>query len=129
LQLTLSEFSRVLQTGGTVGITCPNWLFPFETHGIWWRGMEIKGRIPLLPYIPFLHRKYALANVFGVSQLDSLMRCHGFCRTGLDFAFPTFERGSRFGKVLRPFGCLMRLLEESPLRPFGVSIIASYQKC
>jgi 2-polyprenyl-3-methyl-5-hydroxy-6-metoxy-1,4-benzoquinol methylase len=124
----LAEFSRVLKPKGYLGITCPNWLFPFETHGIWWRGRELKGRIPLLTYIPFLHRKYALANVFGVSELDSILKIYGFYRTGLDFAFPTFERGSRLGKIMKPFRSVMNLLENSPLKCLGVSIIASYQK-
>jgi SAM-dependent methyltransferase len=127
LEAAARELARILKPGGFLGITCPNRLFPFETHGIRWRGREIWGRVPLLPYIPFLHRRYALARVFTVRALDRLLTKNGLFRTGLDYAFPTFERGSRLGRWMRPFRGLMRLAEESPLRTFGVSIVAAYQ--
>ena len=59
LEATLDEIQRVLKPGGSFGITCPNRLFPFETHGIWWRGQEKGGRFPLLPYVPPLHNRFA----------------------------------------------------------------------
>jgi len=52
-----------------------------------------------------------------------------FQRIGVDFAFLTFDgRGSRLGKILKPFRGLMRTLEELLLRRFGVSIVSCYQK-
>ena len=128
LTKALIEINRVLKPAGTFCITCPNRLFPFETHGIKWRGKEIAGRFPLLPYIPWLHSKFALARVFTLYELDNLLLPLGFRRMGVDFAFPTFERGSRIGRAMRPFRNLMRFLERTPLKIFGVSIVACYQK-
>jgi SAM-dependent methyltransferase len=123
----LVEVKRLLKPKGAFCITCPNRLFPFETHGIRWRGREIGGRFPLLPYLPWLHSRLALARALTVRELDSLLLPLGFERVGLDFAFPTFERGSRMGKMMRPFRNLMRFLEHTPLRIFGVSIVACYE--
>jgi len=51
----------------------------------------------------------------------------GFHRTGLDFAFPTLERGNKLGMIMRPFRRCFRVLEKTLLKIFGVSIIAAYQ--
>jgi SAM-dependent methyltransferase len=128
LPAALDEIHRVLKPGGIFGITCPNRLFPFETHGIWWRGEEKGGRYPLLPYIPPLHNRFALARVFTANDLQRLLLPRGFSRLGLDYAYPTFERGNRLGRLARPLKRLMRTLEHSPLRSFGVSIVTAYQK-
>lgn len=128
LSEALLEIRRVLKPGGVFCITCPNRLFPFETHGIIWRDKEIAGRFPLLTYIPRLHSRLALARAFTIRELDSLLLPLGFRRIGTDFAFPTLERGSRIGRVMRPLRGIMRLLERTPLRVFGVSIVACYQK-
>jgi len=128
LTKALLETNRVLKPGGMFCITCPNRLFPFETHGIKWRGREIAGRVPLLPYIPGLHSKFALARVFTLHKLDNLLLPLGFRRMGVDFAFPTLERGSRIGRAMRPFRSLMRFLELTPLKIFGVSIVVCYEK-
>lgn len=128
LNKALGEIKRLLKPGGLFCITCPNRLFPFETHGIRWQGKEIGGRFPLLPYIPWLHSRLALARVFTLNDLDNLLLPMGFRRKGVDFAFPTFERGSRIGQAMRPFRNFMRFLERTPLRIFGVSIVVCYQK-
>jgi SAM-dependent methyltransferase len=128
LSKALSEVKRVLKPGGVVCITCPNRLFPFETHGIRWREKEIVGRFPLLPYIPWLHSRLALARVFTLHELDGLLTPLGFRRCGVDFAFPTLERGSRLGRAMRPFRGFLRFLERTPLKILGVSTVACYEK-
>jgi SAM-dependent methyltransferase len=128
LPKALREFARVLKPEGLLCITCPNRLFPFETHGIRWRGRELAGRFPLLPYFPWLHSRLALARVFTLRGLDRLLVPLGFDRVKADFAFPTFERGSRMGRIMRPLRNLVRLLERTPLRVLGVSIVVCYQK-
>jgi SAM-dependent methyltransferase len=128
LGVALDEIHRVLKPGGIFGITCPNRLFPFETHGIWWRGEEKNGRYPLLPYIPPLHRRLALARVFTANDPQHLLLPRGFRRLDLDYAYPTFERGNQLGRIARPLRGLMRTLEQTRLRRFDVSLVASYQK-
>jgi SAM-dependent methyltransferase len=128
LEGALAEFRRVLRPGGLCLITCPNRLFPFENHGMRWGDREFARRIPLLPYLPPLHDRIALARVFTVRALDELFRAAGFRRVGLDYAWPTFEHGGNpFQRYLRLLYGTMRRLERSPLRCFGTSIVAAYQ--
>ena len=49
---TLREVARVLRPGGTCVLFAPNRLYPFETHGIYWRGRYIFGNIPLVNWLP-----------------------------------------------------------------------------
>ncbi|MCL4825414.1 MAG: methyltransferase domain-containing protein, partial [Anaerolineales bacterium] len=46
------EMIRVLNPGGRIVIFCPNRGYPFETHGIYWRGRYKFGNIPLVNYLP-----------------------------------------------------------------------------
>jgi hypothetical protein len=66
--------------------------------------------------------------VFTANDLQRLLLPRGFSRLGVDYAYPTFERGNRLGRLARPLKRLMRTLEYSPLRRFGVSIVTAYQK-
>ncbi len=47
-----SEIFRVLKPGGRLVLFCPNRGYPFETHGIYWRGKYHFGNIPLVNYLP-----------------------------------------------------------------------------
>ncbi len=46
------EMARVLRRGGRMVIFAPNRGYPFETHGIYWRGRYRFGNIPLVNYLP-----------------------------------------------------------------------------
>ena len=123
------EISRVLRPGGELVITVPNRWFPFENHGIRIGAWERHGRIPLLTYLPWLHRRISIARVFKAGDLDSLFLPHGLRRAGLGYAWPTFEHGGNFLQpLLKPFFGLMRAMERSPLRMFGTSVIVRYVK-
>jgi SAM-dependent methyltransferase len=47
-----AEISRVLTPGGRAVIFAPNRLYPFETHGHYWRGEYHFGNTPLINYLP-----------------------------------------------------------------------------
>ena len=47
-----AEMVRVLAPGGRVVLFCPNRLYPFETHGHYWRGEYHFGNTPLINYLP-----------------------------------------------------------------------------
>jgi SAM-dependent methyltransferase len=126
---TAVEICRVLRPGGELLITVPNRWFPFENHGIRIGSWEKGGRIPLLTYWPWLHRRLALARVFTVADLDRLFVGNGLKRAGVDYAWPTFEHGGNpFQRYLRPLFGLMRRMENSPLRMFGSSVVVRYTK-
>lgn len=47
-----AEMVRVLRPGGRAVIFVPNRLYPFETHGHYWRGEYHFGNTPLINYLP-----------------------------------------------------------------------------
>ena len=46
------EIIRVLRPGGRLVLFTPNRWYPFETHGIYWRGRYRFGNIPFVNYLP-----------------------------------------------------------------------------
>jgi SAM-dependent methyltransferase len=48
----VSEMARVLVSGGRAVVFCPNRLYPFETHGHYWRGQYHFGNTPLISWLP-----------------------------------------------------------------------------
>lgn len=46
------EMVRVLAPSGRIVLFCPNRLYPFETHGHYWRGQYHFGNTPLINYLP-----------------------------------------------------------------------------
>jgi SAM-dependent methyltransferase len=46
------EMVRVARPGGRIVIFVPNRWYPFETHGVFWRGRYRFGNIPLVNYLP-----------------------------------------------------------------------------
>lgn len=49
---TAAEAVRTLAPGGRLIVFVPNRLWPFETHGIVWRGRYRFGNVPLVNYLP-----------------------------------------------------------------------------
>ena len=47
-----AEMLRVVAPGGRIVIFCPNRLYPFETHGHYWRGRYHFGNTPLINWLP-----------------------------------------------------------------------------
>ncbi len=50
------EMVRVTRPDRHIAIFCPNRLWPWETHGIHWRGRYHSGNIPLINYLPDILR-------------------------------------------------------------------------
>lgn len=123
-----AECARVLKPKGRLLVTVPNRLFPFENHGIYWRGRRIGSRIPLLPWIPPLHRRFAQARVFTSRELRQIFEPQGFEFISQTWCWPTFEHGGNpFQKALLPLLPLMRACEKIPgLRCFGSSVAAVF---
>jgi SAM-dependent methyltransferase len=48
----VAEIVRVLKPGGRAILFTPNRLYPFETHGHYWRGVYHFGNTPLINYLP-----------------------------------------------------------------------------
>ncbi len=130
-QGALAEAVRVLrgpgtggEPGGRVIVFAPNRLYPFETHGAYWRGEYHFGNIPLVNYLPDRWRDRFCPHVRAYTR-SSLRRL----LSGLPVEvvvhsqiFPGYDkivhRRARLGRILRR---VTYFLERTPLRVFGLS--------
>jgi SAM-dependent methyltransferase len=123
-QSTINEVVRVLKPGGRLVLFCPNRGYPFETHGIYWRGKYHFGNIPLVNYLPRRWRD-SLAPHVNVYTRRDLKRLF----VGLPVKFVTvttvfgaydniISRRPKWGKTLRG---ILQWLEKTPFRRLGLS--------
>ncbi|MCL4559200.1 MAG: class I SAM-dependent methyltransferase [Chloroflexi bacterium] len=118
------EIIRTLRPGGRLVLFCPNRGYPFETHGIYWRGKYRFGNIPLVNYLPRRWRDRLAPHVRAYSRRDLEQLFAGlpvqFARRTVIFgAYDNIiARHAGLGKLLR--GSL-QALERSPLRELGLS--------
>jgi len=123
-RLAVAEMVRTLKPGGRAILFCPNRGYPFETHGIYWRGRYYFGNIPFVNYLPRLWRN-RLAPHVRVYNTSDLMRLISDLpvrlvqRTVIFGAYDNIiARWPRLGKALRT---MLHALEATPLRALGLS--------
>jgi len=118
------EMVRVLHPGGRIVIFVPNRGYPFETHGIYWRGKYYFGNKPLVNYLPRQWRDKLALHVRVYSRHDLAKLFNGLPvkfieRTVIFGAYDNIiARFGAFGKFLRG---LLQFLEKTPLKVFGLS--------
>ncbi|NOY98943.1 MAG: class I SAM-dependent methyltransferase [Chloroflexi bacterium] len=118
------EMVRALRPGGRLVLFCPNRGYPFETHGVYWRGEYRFGNIPLVNYLPRVWRDRLAPHVRVYSRRDVAALFDGlpveFVRRRVVFgAYDNIiARLGVVGKILRG---LMQTLEKTPLKIFGLS--------
>jgi SAM-dependent methyltransferase len=110
--------------GGRIVVFAPNRLYPFETHGVFWRGCYHFGNVPLVNWLPTPLRDRLAPHVRAYTAGD-LRRLF----TGLPVrvvhhtqVFPGYDnivaRTPALGRALRT---VTYALERTPLRAFGLS--------
>jgi SAM-dependent methyltransferase len=120
----IEEMLRVLKPGGIILLFVPNRGYPFETHGMYWRGRYHFGNIPLIHYLPFSWRKRLTPHVRAYTTHDLELLFSRFHVTTLQqqIIFGAYDNIiSRFpipGRLLR---ALLQWLERTPLKVFGLS--------
>jgi SAM-dependent methyltransferase len=120
----VQEMLRTLRMGGRIALFVPNRGYPFETHGIYWRQRYRFGNIPLVNYLPrsLRDRLAPHVRVYSRPDLERLfagMPVRFVERTVIFGAYDNIiARRPLVGKCLR---ALLRLLEKTPLRVFGLS--------
>lgn len=120
----VEEMVRILQPRGRMAIFVPNRGYPFETHGIYWRGNYKFGNIPLVNYLPRSYRDRLVPHVRVYSSKDleklfSGLPVHFVERKIIFGAYDNIiARRPRLGRQLRG---ILQGLEASPARIFGLS--------
>jgi len=123
-QAAINEIVRVLRPGGRLVLFCPNRGYPFETHGIYWRGKYHFGNIPLINYLPCRIRDRLAPHVRVYSRQD-LARLFEHLPVRIIQRMTIFgaydnliARWPHIGKWLRN---ILQSLEKTPLQRVGLS--------
>lgn len=121
---TLCEVARVLAPGGTCILYAPNRLYPFETHGIYWRGRYIFGNIPFVNWLPDAARNRLVPHARAYRHGDWRRLIAGTSLRLVDqtYVYPGFDnieaRNVTLGRLVRD---ICYWAEGTPLRRFGLS--------
>jgi SAM-dependent methyltransferase len=118
------EMVRTLRPGGRAVIFVPNRLYPFETHGHYWRGQYHFGNTPLINYLPDPLRNQLAPHVraYTGQGLRALFAGQPVRIRQHSQIFPGYDnilaRRPSLGRWLRRITYAM---EHSPLAYFGLS--------
>lgn len=120
----IREMIRVLRPGGRVVLFCPNRGYPFETHGIYWKGKYHFGNKLFVNYLPraFRDKLAPHVRVYSACDLEKL-----FAGLPVRFIERTIIFGAydniiaRFGKLGKALRGILQFLEKTPLKALGLS--------
>jgi len=110
--------------GGRVIIFVPNRGYPFETHGIYWRGKYRFGNKLFVNYLPRILRNKLAPHVriYSTKDLQKLFAGLPVRMVERTIIFGAYDniiaRFGALGKVLRG---ILQFLEKTPLKIFGLS--------
>jgi SAM-dependent methyltransferase len=125
------EAHRVLKPGGRLVVFAPNRLYPFETHGVYWRGKYHYGNIPLVNYLPDVLRAKLCPHVRAYTfrglrrlfeGLPGRIVVHHYLFAGYD---NILARRPGLGRFLRR---VTYALEGTPLSVLGLSHFVVYER-
>lgn len=120
----VEEMTRLLCPGGRMVIFVPNRGYPFETHGVYWRGRYHFGNIPLINYLPeaWRNRLAPHVRVYSTDKLEQLFSGLPLRIIDHQIVFGAYDnliaRWQHFGKLLRAG---LQALENTPLQALGLS--------
>jgi SAM-dependent methyltransferase len=121
---SIEEMLRTLKPGGVIILFVPNLGYPYETHGIYWRGTYHFGNIPLVHYLPAGLRKKLAPHVraYSASDIKKLLSGMPIRVLQRQIIFGAYDniiyRFPKFGRLLRT---ILQGMEKTPLKIFGLS--------
>lgn len=118
------EMSRILRPGGRAAIFAPNRLYPFETHGVYWRGAYHFGNKPFINWLPGAWRNRLAPHVkaYTAASLRDLFADCPMRVVTLRQVYPGFDNFvARYGAAGKALRSVIQSLESSPLHAFGLS--------
>ncbi len=123
-QLAVQEMVRVLRPGGRIVLFCPNRGYPFETHGVYWRGKYRFGNIFLVNYLPRVLRDKLAPHVevYTVRDLTRLFAGLPVKAVHRTIIFGAYDNLiARFGLLGKALRVVLQALEKTPFRALGLS--------
>jgi SAM-dependent methyltransferase len=120
----IREMIRVLKPGGRVTLFCPNRGYPYETHGIFWKGKYYFGNKLFVNYLPRALRDKLAPHVRVYSTGDMKQLFDGL---PVKFIVQTVIFGAydniiaRFGVLGKFLRYILQFLESTPLKGLGLS--------
>ncbi len=123
-RLAVRAMVTTLRPGGRIVLFVPNRGYPFETHGIYWRGKYHFGNIPLVNYLPrpWRDRLAPHVRVYTARDLERLFAGLNVRFVQRRVVFGAYDniiaRRKRLGRLLR---AILQFLERTPLQVFGLS--------
>lgn len=130
-QLAVCEMVRTLRSGGRLVIFCPNRGYPFETHGIYWRGRYYFGNKPFVNYLPRAWRDRLAPHVRVYSRRDLEKLFDGLPVKFVErrIVFGAYDNIiARFGPLGKALRAVLQALERTPLQALGLSHFWVVQK-
>jgi len=123
-RLAAQEMVRALKPLGRIVVFVPNRGYPFETHGVYWRGAYRFGNIPLVNYLPDRWRNRLAPHVraYTARSLAELFAGLPVRIVRKEIVFGAYDniiaRRPSIGKALRS---VLQFLENTPFKFFGLS--------
>lgn len=122
--LAIREMVRILRPGGRIVLFAPNRGYPFETHGIYWKGKYSFGNKLFVNYLPRRLRNKLAPHVRVYSKKD-LQRLFDALPVKLierTIIFGAYDNIiARFGVLGKTLRGILQFLERTPLKLFGLS--------
>jgi SAM-dependent methyltransferase len=123
-RLAICEMARLLKPGGRIVLFAPNRGYPFETHGIYWKGTYSFGNKLFVNYLPRALRNRLAPHVRVYSKKDLQRLFEGLPVKFIEriVIFGAYDnliaRFGPLGKILRG---TLQFLEKTPLKILGLS--------
>jgi SAM-dependent methyltransferase len=120
----ICEMIRVLEPGGRAVIFSPNRGYPFETHGLYWKGRYYFGNKLFVNYLPRAWRDRLVPHVRVYSRRDMERLFEGLPVKFIErsIIFGAYDNIiARFGSLGKFLRGVLQFLEKTPLKIFGLS--------